>query len=73
MRFLDRLFDLHVMSPGQHAVGQALTDDPVKRQVGLTLATHNLERAYAWLEGQLAGRTWVTGAGFTLADFSCRH
>ena len=27
-----------------------------------------LERAYAWLEGQLAGRTWAAGADFTLAD-----
>jgi glutathione S-transferase len=24
--------------------------------------------AYAWLEQQLAGRTWATGGDFTLAD-----
>lgn len=68
VRFLDRFFDLHVMSPVQHAVGEALTGDPVKRQDGLTLAAQKLERAYAWLEGHLAGRTWATGADFTLAD-----
>jgi glutathione S-transferase len=68
VRFLDRFFDLHVMNPLQHAVGGALTGDPVKRQEGLALAVEKLERAYAWLEGQLAGRTWAAGADFTLAD-----
>ncbi|WP_164020104.1 glutathione S-transferase family protein [Pyxidicoccus trucidator] len=69
VRFLDRFFDLHVMSPVQHAVAEALTGDPVKRQEGLALAAKKLELAYAWLEGQLAGRTWAAaGADFTLAD-----
>jgi glutathione S-transferase len=68
VRFLDRFFDLHVMSPVQHAVDGALTGDPVKRQEGLALAAKKLELAYAWLEGQLAGRAWAAGADFTLAD-----
>jgi glutathione S-transferase len=68
VRFLDRFFDLHVMSWVQHAVSGALTGDPVKRQDGLALAATKLELAYAWLEGQLAGRTWAAGADFTLAD-----
>ncbi|MGK3982575.1 glutathione S-transferase family protein [Sorangium sp. So ce136] len=69
VRFLDRFFDLHVMSLVQHAVDGALTGDPVKRQEGLTLAAKKLELAYAWLEGQLAGRTWAAaGADFTMAD-----
>jgi len=68
VRLLDRFFDLHVMSPVQHAVGGALTGDPVKRQEGLAFAEQKLELAYAWLEGQLAGRTWAAGADFTLAD-----
>jgi glutathione S-transferase len=68
VRFLDRFFDLHVMNAAQHAVDGALTGDPVKRQDGLALAVEKLERAYAWLEGQLAGRTWAAGAQFTLAD-----
>jgi glutathione S-transferase len=68
VRFLDRFFDLHVMNAAQHAVDGALTGDPVKRQEGLELATKKLELAYAWLEGQLAGRTWAAGADFTLAD-----
>jgi glutathione S-transferase len=68
VRFLDRFFDLHVINAVQHAVDGALTEDPMKRQEGLVLATKKLERAYAWLERQLAGRTWAAGADFTLAD-----
>jgi glutathione S-transferase len=34
----------------------------------LALAAEKLELAYAWLETQLAGRTWANGADFTLAD-----
>ncbi|QDQ29205.1 glutathione S-transferase family protein [Chitinimonas arctica] len=68
VRFLDRFFDLHVMNMMQHAVDGALTGVALKRQEGLAFAEEKLERAYAWLEGQLAGRTWATGADFTLAD-----
>ena len=68
VRFLDRFFDLHVMSPVQHAVSGAMTGDPVKRQEGLASSKLKLELAYAWLEGQLAGRSWAAGADFTLAD-----
>jgi glutathione S-transferase len=68
VRFLDRVFDLHVMNSAQHAVDGALSGDPVKRQEGLALAVKKLDRAYAWLEGRLVGRTWATGADFTLAD-----
>ncbi|WP_375754764.1 glutathione S-transferase family protein [Corallococcus exercitus] len=68
VRFLDRFFDLHVMDMVQHAVNGALTGDATKRKEGLATAVENLERAYAWVEGQLAGRTWATGADFTLAD-----
>lgn len=69
VRFLDRVFDLHVMSPVQHAVGAALTGDAAKRQDGLASAVEKLELAYAWLETHLAdGRPWAVGTDFTLAD-----
>jgi glutathione S-transferase len=68
VRFLDRFFDLHVMSPMQHAVNGALTGDAAKRHDAVALAQEQLERAYGWLEGQLAGRTWAAGGAFTLAD-----
>ena len=68
VRFLDRFFDLHVMNAAQHAVDGALTGDPVRRQEGLKMAVEKLERAYGWLEVQLAGRSWAAGADFKLAD-----
>jgi glutathione S-transferase len=68
VRFMDRFFDLHVMDAMQRAVNGALTDDPAKRQDGLAFAREKLGLAYAWLEKQLAGKTWAVGADFTLAD-----
>ena len=68
VRFLDRFFDLHVMDAMQVAVDSALGRVPTKKDEGLALASERLERAYAWLEGQLVGRTWASGADFTLAD-----
>lgn len=68
VRFLDRFFDLHVMAPMQQAVDGALTGDPAKARDALALAVPKLERAYAWLEQHLAGRTWAAGEDFTLAD-----
>ncbi|WP_259781862.1 glutathione S-transferase family protein [Aestuariispira ectoiniformans] len=68
VRFMDRFFDLHVMSAGQHAVNGALTGNPDRREEGLATAIEKLEMAYAWLEDRLAGRTWACGEEFTLAD-----
>src|SRR6476661_154197 len=61
VRFLDRFFDLHVMEPVQAAVAGALTGDAVKREDAVASARERLERAYAWLETELAGRTWAAG------------
>lgn len=68
VRFLDRFFDLHVMNAAQYAVDGALSGDPVKRRDGMALAVEKLERAYAWLEGELAGRSWAAGEDFSMAD-----
>ncbi len=68
VRFLDRFFDLHVMDAMQIAVDSALGRLPMKREEGLSIARERLERAYAWLEGALAGKTWAAGDAFTLAD-----
>lgn len=68
VRFLDRFFDLHVMEAMQGAVDSALKRVPVKSEEGLAIAGDRLERAYAWLEGHLAGRAWAAGETFTLAD-----
>ena len=68
VRFMDRFFDLHVMAPVQHAVNAALTGDPAKRVDGVAWAADKLEKAYAWLEGEWARRTWAAGDDFTMAD-----
>ncbi|MDX2275831.1 MAG: glutathione S-transferase family protein [Hyphomonadaceae bacterium] len=69
VRFLDRFFDLHVMNQQQIAVNAALgRSGSMTKDEGLALAGKSLERAYAWLEGELAGRTWAAGEDFTLAD-----
>ena len=68
VRFLDRVFDLHVMTPVQQAVGAALTGDAARRAEALATSAQKLERAYAWLEAELPGRTWAAGEAFTMAD-----
>jgi len=52
----------------QLAVNSALNRIPMTSEQGLSLAKQRLDRAYAWLEGHLAGRTWAAGEAFTLAD-----
>ena len=68
VRFLDRYFDLYVMSAMQLAVDTALQRYPMTVDKGRAIASERLERAYLWLEGHLAGKTWAHGEHFTLAD-----
>lgn len=68
VRFLDRFFDLHVMDPMQLAVNGALKVIPMDTDKGVAIATERLERAYAWLDQHLAGKTWAMGDSFSLAD-----
>jgi glutathione S-transferase len=68
VRFMDRCFDLHVMTPVQHAVRGAMSGDPVRQADALAQAAQKLDLAYGWLDTRLAGSTWATGDAFTLAD-----
>ena len=68
VRFMDRIFNLHVMAPVQHAVNAALTGNAERRTEGVAWAAEKLEKAYAWLEGMWAGRTWAAGESFSMAD-----
>lgn len=68
VRFLDRFFDLHVMDAMQIAVASKLGQLPMKSEEGLAIAKERLERAYAWLEKHLVGKTWAAGADFTMAE-----
>ena len=68
VRFLDRYFDQYVMSAMQLAVDTALQRYPMTVDKGRAIAGERLERAYVWLEGHMAGKTWAAGDDFTLAD-----
>ena len=68
-RFMDRVFDLHIMNAAQPSVDSALGRlGGMTPAEGLAIATDKLERAYGWIEGHLAGRTWAAGEDFSLAD-----
>lgn len=68
VRFLDRFFDNHVMTPMQTPVVEAIRRDGGRREEALEEAARLLDTAYAWLETHLPGRGWAAGERFTLAD-----
>lgn len=68
VRFMDRFFDSHVMTPMQHAVSAALQGGPGRKEEGLAHAAEKLALAYAWLEQRLTGNGWACGAEFSMAD-----
>lgn len=67
VRFLDRFFDLYVMTPVQKIVGDSLRPDGSRDPYGVEKARADLNTAYDWVEGQL-GEPWAVGEDFTLAD-----
>lgn len=67
-RFLDRVFDNHVMTPVQARVAEALRPDGGRAEEAQAEAERKLDSAYAWLEEAIAGRRWAAGDDFTLAD-----
>lgn len=68
VRFMDRFFDNYVMSAMQGPVFEALRAEPTRMEEALADARQSLDRAYAWLEERLSGRTWAAGDAFTMAD-----
>ncbi len=68
VRMLDRIFDNYVMTPMQKVVLNQLRPEPDRDSYGVTEARGFLDRIYAWLDERLAGRAWVAGEAFTLAD-----
>jgi glutathione S-transferase len=68
VRFMDRFFDLDVMTPMNVVVANALRPADAKDPYGVDKAKAALERAYGWLENKLGGRTWAAGEHFSLAD-----
>jgi glutathione S-transferase len=68
VRMLDRLFDNYVMTPMQKVVLDGLRPDGDKDASGVAQARDLLGRIYPWLDDRLAGRRWIAGDRFTLAD-----
>lgn len=68
VRFLDRVFDNYVMGPMQRIVGDALRGAAERDPKGVADAKARLDQSYAWLDGELKGRTRAAGEDFTLAD-----
>ncbi len=68
VRTMDRVFDNYVMNVMTVIVGNALRPEDHRDPYGVERAHANLDRIYAWLDGELGGRDWACGADFTLAD-----
>ncbi|WP_437799294.1 glutathione S-transferase family protein [Sorangium sp. So ce693] len=70
VRKFDRIFDNYVMNTMQVIVNNRIREmqSNPRDEYGEVLARATLDKVYAWLDGELAGRTWATGEAFTLAD-----
>lgn len=69
VRFLDRVFDNHVMANMQAVVAEHLpfiTEKPDTMRIDR--AKNALSKIYCWLEDKLTENNWAAGAEFTLAD-----
>lgn len=68
VRLWDRLFDLYVMTPMQVLTGDLLRPETERDPLGVAQARERLASTYALLDERLAGRTWVCGDAFSMAD-----
>jgi glutathione S-transferase len=68
VRFMDRFFDLYVMTAMQKPVSEALRTEGARKDEAMAQARQALDTAYAWLEKRLSGRSWAAGESFTMAD-----
>jgi len=68
VRMRDRFFDNYVSTPMQTIVFDRIRHADARDPFGVAQARATLDSAYAWLEAEMAARTWAAGADFTLAD-----
>jgi glutathione S-transferase len=68
VRLWDRIIDAHVHTPMQAFAADLLRPPGQRDPLAFTLATGRLEVAYDLLEARMAGREWMAGDGFSLAD-----
>jgi glutathione S-transferase len=67
-RLRDRSFDLYLNMAMQKVVGDRLRPAGQKDAHGVAEAMRTLRTACDMLEAQIAGRTWIMGDDFTMAD-----
>ena len=67
-RKLDRIFDNYVMSPMQRIVADFMRPEDARDPRGVVEARAVLDKAYAWLDAEIAPGGWAAGAAFGLAD-----
>ena len=68
VRLWDRFFDLYVHTPLQKFVSDRLRPEGAKDALGVEEARAILDTAYAMLDRRMAGREWVAGNAFSMAD-----
>jgi glutathione S-transferase len=67
-RLQDRFFDNYVHTPMQKIVADKLRPADRKDSLGVEQARAQLRQAYGMLAEMIAGKTWIMGEQFTLAD-----
>jgi glutathione S-transferase len=68
VRFMDRFFDNHIMTPMQKIVSDSMRAPDRHDPQGVDDARALLNTSYRWLDRTLADREWAAGAQFSLAD-----
>ncbi len=68
VRFMDRIFDNHVMAPMNAIVGEYLIDRAAPDKARMARAEEALELIYRWLDTRLTDHPWASGQSFSLAD-----
>lgn len=68
VRLMERLLDLYVMLPMQAIVADHLRAEADRDPLAVAQARATLATAYGLLEQRLAGRDWMAGDTFSMAD-----
>lgn len=68
VRFMDRMFDNHVMTPMNAIVQEYLVDRTAPDRGRIEKAEQALDTIYAWLDARLAKGPWACGSSFSMAD-----
>jgi glutathione S-transferase len=69
-RLLDRFYDLYVSDPMQKIVGDRLRSVDQRDALGVQQAKAALALSYGIIEQHLAGKVWLMGDSFGMADCS---